>query len=174
MGETMIPQTTYRKSRKAGCSLATRLHILSFYGMNNRCNNVQWVYFSASPLHIVASLGHSIEYYDARNNKYKIFCHSLLRNPPIRWIAQFNLWWPSIFLDSKVLSLDCVREYKRERLKRWNNTGLFISTSGISELDCATTKRDTAERSISIGRESLKVFFCTRGLSVLPGSTARG
>jgi len=30
-------------------------------------------------------------------------------------------------------------------------TGLFISPSGISELDCATTKTDTAERSISIG-----------------------
>ena len=26
------------------------------------------------------------------------------------------------------------------------NTGLFISPSGISELDCATTKTDTAER----------------------------
>ena len=39
------------------------------------------------------------------------------------------------------------------------NTGLFISPSGISELDCATTKTDTAERSISIGRESLQVFL---------------
>ena len=39
------------------------------------------------------------------------------------------------------------------------NTGLFISPSGTSELDCATTKKDRAERSISIGRESLKVFF---------------
>ena len=38
-------------------------------------------------------------------------------------------------------------------------TGLFISPSGISELDCATTKTDTAERSISTGRESLQVFF---------------
>jgi len=53
-------------------------------------------------------------------------------------------------------------------------TGLFISPSGISELDCATTKTDTAERSISIGRESLQVFFGTRGLGVLAGSTARG
>ena len=55
------------------------------------------------------------------------------------------------------------------------NTGLFISPSGISELDCATTKTDTAERSISIGRESLQAFFffCTRGLGLLPGSTAR-
>ena len=54
------------------------------------------------------------------------------------------------------------------------NTGLFISPSGISELDCATTKTDKAERSISICRESLQVFFCTRGLGVLPGYTARG
>ena len=57
---------------------------------------------------------------------------------------------------------------------RGHTTGLFISLSGISELDCATTKTDTAERSISIGRESLQVFFCTRGLGLLPGSTARG
>ena len=53
-------------------------------------------------------------------------------------------------------------------------TGLFISPSGISELDCATTKKDTAGRSISIGRESLQVFFCTRGLGVLPDSTGWG
>ena len=39
------------------------------------------------------------------------------------------------------------------------NTGLFISPSGIYELDCATTKTDTAERSISIGRVFLQVFF---------------
>jgi len=38
-------------------------------------------------------------------------------------------------------------------------TGLFISPPGISELDCATTKTDTAERSISIDRESLQVFL---------------
>ena len=53
-------------------------------------------------------------------------------------------------------------------------TGLFISPSGISELDCAKTKTDTAERSILIGRESLQVFFCTRGLVELRGSTVRG
>jgi len=53
------------------------------------------------------------------------------------------------------------------------NTGLFISPSGTSEIDCATTKTYTAKRSISIGRESLKVF-CTRGLGVLAVSTARG
>ena len=50
----------------------------------------------------------------------------------------------------------------------WRNlhTGLFISPSGISELDCATTKTDTAERSISIGRESLQVSV----LPAIPGS----
>ena len=37
-------------------------------------------------------------------------------------------------------------------------TGLFISPSGISKIDCATTKTDTAERSISMDRESLQVF----------------
>ena len=45
------------------------------------------------------------------------------------------------------------------------NTGLFISPSGISELDCATTKTDTVERSISIGRESLHVFFVLGALA---------
>ena len=46
-------------------------------------------------------------------------------------------------------------------------TGLFISPSGTSELDCATTKTDTAERSISIGRESLKFFFVLGALAYL-------
>ena len=45
------------------------------------------------------------------------------------------------------------------------STGLFISPSGISELDCATTKTDTAERSISIGRESLQAFFVLGALA---------
>ena len=41
-------------------------------------------------------------------------------------------------------------------------TGLFINPSGISEFDCATTK---TERSISIGRESLLVFFVLGALA---------
>ena len=45
------------------------------------------------------------------------------------------------------------------------NTGLFISPSGIPELDCATTKTDKAERSISIGREYLQVFFVLGALA---------
>ena len=44
-------------------------------------------------------------------------------------------------------------------------TELFISPSGISELDCATTKTDTAEVIISIGRESLQVFFVLGALA---------
>ena len=48
-----------------------------------------------------------------------------------------------------------------------NYTELFISPSGNSELDCATTKTETAERSISIGRESLKVFFVLGALAYL-------
>ena len=43
------------------------------------------------------------------------------------------------------------------------STGLFVIPSRISELGCATTKTDTAERSISIGRESLQVFFFVLG-----------
>ena len=46
-------------------------------------------------------------------------------------------------------------------------TGLFISPSATSELDCATTKTYTAERSISIGRESLNVFFVLGALAYL-------
>jgi len=56
-----------------------------------------------------------------------------------------------------------VLTYNRQRI----NTGLFISLSGTSELDCATTKKDRAERSISISRESLKVFFVLGALGYL-------
>ena len=57
---------------------------------------------------------------------------------------------------------------------RNQSTGLFISPSGTSELDCATTKTDTAERSISIGRESLKVFFVLGALAYLQVPPLRG
>jgi hypothetical protein len=50
-------------------------------------------------------------------------------------------------------------------------TELFISPSGISEIDCATTKTDTAERNISIGRESFQDFFV---LGALAFDTFRG
>ena len=58
----------------------------------------------------------------------------------------------------------------RNRFKIKQFVGLDIqdyslSPSGISELDCATSKTDTAERSISIGRESLQVFFVLGALA---------
>ena len=54
---------------------------------------------------------------------------------------------------------------KRKQYSCIANTELFISPSGISELECATTKTDTAERTISIGRESLQVFFVLGALA---------
>ena len=53
-------------------------------------------------------------------------------------------------------------------------TGLFVSPSGISELDFATTKTDTAERSISRGRESLQVFFVLGALAYFQVSPLGG
>jgi hypothetical protein len=49
----------------------------------------------------------------------------------------------------------------------YRNTGQFISPSG-------TTKTDTAERSMSVGRESVQVCFCNGRRGVLAGFTARG
>ena len=57
------------------------------------------------------------------------------------------------------------RMIKLTGMFRLLHTGLFISPSGISELDCATTKTDTTERSISIGRESLQVYFVLGALA---------
>jgi len=42
-----------------------------------------------------------------------------------------------------------------------------MSPSGTSEFDCATTKKDRTERSISIGTESLNVFFVLGALAYL-------
>jgi hypothetical protein len=53
-------------------------------------------------------------------------------------------------------------------------TGLFVSPSEISELGCATTKIDTAERNILIGTESVQVFRGNGRRGVLAGFTARG
>ena len=58
-----------------------------------------------------------------------------------------------------VVGVQEVRWDKEGTVRAGDYTGLFISLTGISELDCATTKTDMAERSISIGRESLQVFF---------------
>jgi len=69
--------------------------------------------------------------------------------------------------------IKCLKKYQewvthtKTRKEVHFNTGLFISPPGTSELDRATTKKDTAERSISIGRESLKVFFVLGALAYL-------
>ena len=55
--------------------------------------------------------------------------------------------------------------HKKKYIYIYIYTGLFISPSGIFELDCQTTKTDTAERSISKGRESLQVFFVLGALA---------
>ena len=58
------------------------------------------------------------------------------------------------------------KEEKHENVcNAFRSTGSFISPSGISELDCATTKTDTAEMSIPIGRETLQVFFVLGALA---------
>ena len=80
------------------------------------------------------------------------------------------MWTGRCGEDKSGLNSDC-RLLGYDAVCTGGNTGLFISLSGTSELDCATTKTDTAERSISIGRESPKVFFCTRVLGVLADST---
>ena len=66
---------------------------------------------------------------------------------------------PSIILRELVLNLAKVIFMLKHSVKFRRYTELFRSPSGISELDCVTTKTDTAERNISIGRESLQVFF---------------
>ena len=65
--------------------------------------------------------------------------------------------FPGIIISSQFM--------KGLRTMKTLNTGLFISPSEISELDCATTKTDTAERSISIRREYLQVFFVLGALA---------
>ena len=84
------------------------------------------------------------------------------------------MWFAKIYLTSprELTCFQCTKAYWWQCADTWIKapaddlvsscqiyTGLFISPSGISELDCATTKTDTAERSISIGTESLQVFF---------------
>ena len=59
----------------------------------------------------------------------------------------------------------CIYIYIYIYIYTHTQTGLFISPSGNSELDCATTKTDTAERSVSIGREFLQVFFVLGALA---------
>ena len=92
-------------------------------------------------------------------------CHNVSTGLYIRHCSVFQhvLWSPSLHFVSK----SCYTQvwclplalHITQTVVLMKCTGLFVSPSGISELDCATTKTDTAERSISVGRESLQVFF---------------
>ena len=74
--------------------------------------------------------------------------------------AQRHVVAPPLKRHFNLVSINTKDKLTHNRCAVENNyTGLFESPSRISELNCATTKTDTAERSISIGRESLQVFF---------------
>ena len=97
----------------------------------------------------------------------------MLRGTPIEQVPQFNYLGAEISakrdlkqeVRTQVMKAACISGCLYNLI--WSNkyTGLFISPSVISELDCATNKTDTAERSISIGRESLQVFFVLGALA---------
>ena len=98
---------------------------------------------------------------------FNLSCHSSIQN----LVAYFKLSYSACsYNQCSIQHMDSVmhrvhrswhtwRKLAADWLRTTGYTGLFISPSGISELDCATTKIDTAERSISIGRESLQFFF---------------
>jgi len=83
-----------------------------------------------------------------------------------RVVGRILFWYLMAQLDT--LNGTLRTDHEASNLFRtWTYTGLFISPSRTSELDCATTKTDTAERTMSIGRESLKVFFVLGALAYL-------
>ena len=71
----------------------------------------------------------------------------------------------SLYIEHQVYVIQVLWLLASKQPQNLYDTGLFISPSEISELDCATTKTDTAERGISIGRESLQVFFVLGALA---------
>ena len=84
-------------------------------------------------------------------------------------ICYLHLWSQNKFLGIRVFVIlifySFIEYYKYRVIHKslWN--------SGIVR---ATTKTDTAERDVSIGRESLQVFSCAMHLGVLAGFAARG
>ena len=98
--------------------------------------------------------------------KIKRYNYMYTKSEPAK--LQIRFWWVNLGTAISYVGLHHLLDMYADRthVSRTNSlwtkhTGLFISPSGISELDCAKTKTDTAERSISIGRQSLQV-------SVLP------
>ena len=74
---------------------------------------------------------------------------SILHNMSTEYFGQYYFWPSSGWIQWSE--------------KTTQYTGLFISPSGISELDCATTKTDTAERSILTERENSKFLSYLTG-----------
>ena len=101
---------------------------------------------------------------DDNNNNNNRVTNCCTRHTRIRRaipIHQQNSWLLLHYIKTTIYTEDN-NGYSSLQIRRHGtviNTGLFISPSGTSELDCATTKKDRAERSISIGTESLKGFF---------------
>ena len=68
-----------------------------------RPKHVEWTCREINSLHIVASVGHSIEYYDARNNKYKIH-QQIFYALPLNFNISILLFFLLDFLVLKVSS----------------------------------------------------------------------
>ena len=95
--------------------------------------------------------GNELFYCDAGNFSTSLAAISLLRMTALYGV-------------SHAADVSCFNDTKWDSPAA-RNTGLFIRPSGISELDCATTKTDTAERSISIGKNLSKFFFVLGALA---------
>ena len=91
------------------------------------------------------------------------------RDRAVTWLLAVRVFFPTALSVRSVKLLNLVEMSKRLGENHYRPLqgyiGLFISPSGISKLDCATTKTDTAERSILIGRETLQVFLVLGALA---------
>jgi len=114
-------------------------------------------------------------YEDLRNCRGKFF--SYFRMSIESFDKLLVLVGPRITYENTRLRLSVPPQERLAVTLRWENTyfrillyfrytGLFISPSGTSELDCATTKTDTTERSIWISR-GIFFFFLLGALAYL-------
>ena len=92
--------------------------------------------------------------------------------PPLR--QSRDTFGGVMIIYSNIINMSCVQHEIGAGEQYNRNTVLFISPYGISELDCATTKTDTIERSISKGRETLQVFFVLGTLAYFQVPPLRG
>ena len=82
---TIIGQAHIVPGTASQCSLVRTRYSLTCTpddGRVYRTKHVEWTCREINSLHIVASVGHSIEYYNARNNKYKILVLHVCSNHP--------------------------------------------------------------------------------------------